>query len=71
METGMVKEQFEESTFEIVKEIDEVPLLAKKGLMQYLWLHVRGTVGGGFVKSITEVAPSSLPVKLAILTSIN
>lgn len=32
----MVKEQFEESTFEIVKEIDEVPLLAKKGLMQYL-----------------------------------
>lgn len=74
METAMVKEQFEQQTFRTVKEIDDVSLLARKGLMQHLWTaYKRNYCGGGadFMKSVTEVAPSSLSVKLAILTSIN
>lgn len=73
METAMVKEQFEQQTFRTVKEIDDVSLLARKGLMQHLWTAYKRNycVGADFMKSVTEVAPSSLPVKLAISTSIN
>ena len=42
----MVKEQFEQQTFKTVKEIDDVFLLARKGLMQHLWTEYEASKNG-------------------------